>query len=355
MLNMSADSNFSNSTNLTDGLEANPVKYPLIKVIHDWLIVAILVSIMFGMGCHIKVSEMWAHLRRPFGVAVGMLCQFVMMPLLAFGLLTAMRLTGLYAIGMLIMACCPGGTVSNVFAYFVDGDVPLSIAMTLCSTVLAMGMMPLNMLLYGNYVDTGDIVVPYSKMAMSLVFISLPAGLGMLFNWLCPRAAPYITKLSSTLGGLLIVVTQIMEVFIFPDIFHNIPPVLYAATVVMPAAGMMLGYLISWLLKRPDAVRKTIAIESGIQNVGMGLTIVSLSFRFQDQKQALLFPWLYGFTMIALSFLLCGAYGIYKKFFAKSSSHNIAPEAGTTKHTEKMQLSTVQLPSHGVFNAAFQG
>ncbi|KAH6944576.1 hypothetical protein HPB50_004099 [Hyalomma asiaticum] len=156
--------------------------------------------------------------------------------------------------------------------------------MTLCSTVLAMGMMPLNMLLYGNYVDTGDIVVPYSKMAMSLVFISLPAGLGMLFNWFCPRAAPYITKLSSTLGGLLIVVTQIMEVFIFPDIFHNIPPVLYAATVVMPAAGMMLGYLISWLLKRPDAVRKTIAIESGIQNVGMGLTIVSLSFQFQDRN-----------------------------------------------------------------------
>ncbi|KAH7931719.1 hypothetical protein HPB51_029747 [Rhipicephalus microplus] len=160
------------------------------------------------------------------------------------------------------------------------------IAMTLCSTVLAMGMMPANMLIYGNYVDTGDIVVPYSKMAMSLVFISLPAGLGMLFNWFCPRVAPYITKLSSTLGGLLIVVTQIMEVFIFPDIFHNIPPVLYAATVIMPAAGMMLGYLISWLLKRPDAVRKTIAIESGIQNVGMGLTIVSLSFKFQVSNLA---------------------------------------------------------------------
>ncbi|KAK8783468.1 hypothetical protein V5799_010167, partial [Amblyomma americanum] len=70
-------------------------------------------------------SQLWAHLRRPFGVAVGMLCQFVMMPLVAFGLLTSMRLSGLYAIGMLIMACCPGGTVSNVFAYFVDGDVPL--------------------------------------------------------------------------------------------------------------------------------------------------------------------------------------------------------------------------------------
>uniref|UniRef100_G3MRQ5 Uncharacterized protein n=1 Tax=Amblyomma maculatum TaxID=34609 RepID=G3MRQ5_AMBMU len=351
---MSDMSNFSNATNWTDGADTSPQKYPLIKVIHDWLIVGILVSIMFGMGCHVKLAELWAHLRRPFGVAVGMLCQFVMMPLLAFGLLTAMRLNGLYAIGMLIMACCPGGTVSNVFAYFVDGDVPLSIAMTLCSTVLAMGMMPVNMLLYGHYVDTGDIVVPYSKMAMSLVFISLPAGLGMLFNWLCPRLAPYVTKLASTFGGMLIVATQIMEVFIFPDIFHDIPAVLYAATVIMPAAGMLFGYLISWLFRRPDAVRKTIAIESGIQNVGTALTIVSLSFHFQEQKQALLFPWLYGFTMIGLSFILCGAYAIYKKFCARSSSHNISAEAEATKGNEKMQLSAVQVPSNGMLNPAFQ-
>lgn len=352
---MVVDSNFSDATNWTNGSSLDGAAYPLIKKIHDWMIVGVLVSIMFGMGCHIKVSELWAHLRRPFGVAVGMLCQFVMMPLLAFGLLTAMRLSGLYAIGMLIMACCPGGTVSNVFAYFVDGDVPLSIAMTLCSTVLAMGMMPVNMLLYGHYVDTGDIVVPYSKMAMSLVFISLPAGLGMLFNKFCPRASPYVTKVASSLGGLLIVVTQIMEVIIFPDIFSDTPTVLYAATVAMPAAGMMLGYLISWVFRRPDAVRKTIAIESGIQNVGTALTIVSLSFKFREQREALLFPWLYGFTMIFLSFILCIVYQIYKKFCSRSSSHNIPAEAEDKKYDEKMRLSTVQVSNHGVFNPAFQG
>lgn len=70
-------------------------------------------------------TQLWNHLKRPFGILVGMFCQFIMMPLIAFGLLSVMKLSGLYAIGMLIVACCPGGTVSNIFAYFCDGDVPL--------------------------------------------------------------------------------------------------------------------------------------------------------------------------------------------------------------------------------------
>ncbi|KAG0426450.1 hypothetical protein HPB47_026425 [Ixodes persulcatus] len=235
---------------------------------------------------HDSGRQFWSHLRRPFGIVVGMLSQFVMMPLIAFGLISAMRLNGLYAIGMLVIGCCPGGAVSNIFAYFCDGDVPLSIAMTLCSTVLAMGMMPLNMLLYGQYVDTGDIVIPYSRMATSLVVVSVPAGFGILFNWFFPKISPYITKASrlywgSSLGGLLIVASQIMEVFIFPDLFSGIPPELYGATLLMPLTGMIAGYGASWVCRRPEAVRRTVAIESGIQNVGTALTIVSLSFQFE--------------------------------------------------------------------------
>ncbi|KAH7979424.1 hypothetical protein HPB49_009385 [Dermacentor silvarum] len=99
-----------------------------VNQVKQWALTCQLVIAVSKATSDLRESQnlkLWAHLRRPFGVAVGMLCQFVMMPLLAFGLLTSMRLSGLYAIGMLIMACCPGGTVSNVFAYFVDGDVPL--------------------------------------------------------------------------------------------------------------------------------------------------------------------------------------------------------------------------------------
>ncbi|CAN7992981.1 unnamed protein product, partial [Ixodes hexagonus] len=278
--------------------------------------------------CVVSAPQLWSHLRHPFGIAVGMLSQFVMMPLIAFGLISAMRLGGLYAIGMLVLACCPGGAVSNIFAYFCDGDVPLrhvyrrfqpAIAMTLCSTVLAMGMMPLNMLLYGQYVDTGNIVIPYARMATSLVVVSVPAGFGILFNWFFPKISPFITKASA-----LIVASQILEVFIFPDLFHGIPPELYGATLLMPLAGMIAGYGASWIFRRPEAVRRTVAIESGVQNVGTALTIVSLSFQFEASiKKALVFPWLYAFAMIFLSILICVTYHIYKKHCSRSKSHDI--------------------------------
>lgn len=349
-----------NSANWTNSSGSASASLPVIKKVHDVMIVLILVSIMFSMGCHITVFELWSHLRRPFGIAVGMLCQFAMMPLIAFGLISAMRLSGLYAIGMLVLACCPGGAVSNIFAYFCDGDVPLSIAMTLCSTVLAMGMMPLNMMLYGQYVDTGDVVIPYTRMATSLVIVSVPAAFGMLFKWFFPKIAPYITKWGSSFGGLLIVASQIMEVFIFPDLFHGIPPELYGATLLMPLAGMVAGYCASWLFRRPEAVRRTVAIESGIQNVGTALTIVSLSFRFEDQKKALVFPWLYAFSMICLSFLICVTYHFYKKHCSRSQSHDLTDSCNNVqavvdkKDNEKAQLADRQINSHGVFNPTFQ-
>lgn len=349
-----------NAANATNSSQPVSTDLPVIKKVHDVMIVLILVSIMFSMGCHIKLSEFWSHLRRPFGIVVGMLSQFVMMPLIAFGLISAMRLNGLYAIGMLVIGCCPGGAVSNIFAYFCDGDVPLSIAMTLCSTVLAMGMMPLNMLLYGQYVDTGDIVIPYSRMATSLVVVSVPAGFGILFNWFFPKISPYITKWGSSLGGLLIVASQIMEVFIFPDLFSGIPPELYGATLLMPLTGMIAGYGASWVCRRPEAVRRTVAIESGIQNVGTALTIVSLSFQFEDQKAALVFPWLYAFSMSFLSFLICVTYHFYKKHCSRSKSHDLTDSCNTVqsvvdkKDNEKAQLADQRIIGHGVFNPTFQ-
>lgn len=346
--------------NWTNDTVADASGTPLIKKVHDGMIVAILVTIMFAMGCHIKLLELWNHLKRPFGILVGMFCQFIMMPLIAFGLLSVMKLSGLYAIGMLIVACCPGGTVSNIFAYFCDGDVPLSIAMTLCSTILAMGMMPLNMLFYGQYINTGNIVVPHSKMAMSLVVVSLPAAFGMLFNWYFPRIAPYVTKYGSTAGGVLILISQILEVFIFPDIFKHVPASLYGATVLMPMMGMMVGYVVSWVFRRPEPVRKTVAIESGIQNVGTALTIVSLSFKFDEQKEALVFAWLYALTMIALSFSMCVVYNVHKKYCSRSQSHDLADSCSTvqpttqiSKDNEKSKLARQDITSHGVFNPAF--
>lgn len=301
------------AVNWTNATAVAETGSPLIKKIHDGVVVGILVTIMFSMGCHIRISELWGHLKRPVGILVGMLSQFVLLPLLSYGLLSVLKLDGLYAVGMLILSCCPGGATSNVFAYFCDGDVPLSIVMTMCSTVLAMGMMPLNILLYGRFIDTGKVIIPYEKIATSMFVVTVPACFGLLFNWKFPKPAPYITKVGSVLGFLLIVTAQAMEVFMFPDIFRAAPGAIYLAVMLLPTAGMFVGYFFSWALRRPDPVRRTIAIESGVQNIGTAITVIALSFGYQLQKEALTFPLLYGFSMVILCFLVSSCYQVCKR------------------------------------------
>ena len=89
------------------------------------LMPVILIIIMFAMGCNITVSEIWKVLKRPIPLIIGASCQFVLLPLVTFGMAHALRMSNLSAIGMLIWASSPGGSVSNIFSYWVDGDLPL--------------------------------------------------------------------------------------------------------------------------------------------------------------------------------------------------------------------------------------
>ncbi|XP_013775881.1 solute carrier family 10 member 6-like, partial [Limulus polyphemus] len=262
----------------------------------------------------------WGHLKKPVGLVIGMASQFFLIPLLAFSLIKICGLNSLYATGMMILSCCPGGSTSNVITYFCDGDVSLSVAMTTWSTIIALGMMPFNLWVYGHGIDTGEVSVPYWKLALSLVMITLPLAIGMIVKAKLPKVAPYFTKIGSYSGFAVILVVQIMEVFIFPDIFKNVPFTLYIAEVIMPSAGIILGIVFGWIFHQPWPLSRTIGIESGFQNVGTALTVISLSFPFEVQKEILLFPALYGFCMLSVGFIMVLIFKTYKRLFRKKPS-----------------------------------
>lgn len=96
-----------------------------LKTVSDVVITTALVIIMLGMGCTIECFKLLEHLRRPVGAAIGMLAQFIVLPLVTFGFAHALQLEPIAAVGMLVMGCCPGGSTSNMFSYWADGDVPL--------------------------------------------------------------------------------------------------------------------------------------------------------------------------------------------------------------------------------------
>lgn len=127
-----------------------------------------------------------------------MLSQFVLLPFAAFLLIQFLQINALHAAGLLILASSPGGVTSNVFTFFLEGDISLSVTMTGFSTVVALIMMPLNVWLYGRSLETESVVIPYAKMTMSLFVLTAPVVLGTLVHWKFPRTAAVITKVRQT-------------------------------------------------------------------------------------------------------------------------------------------------------------
>lgn len=86
------------------------------------LVMALLV---FSLGCTVEMKKLWANIKRPWGIAVGMVCQFGLMPLVAYTLAISFATTTTHSVAILILGCCPGGTISNLFTYWIDGDMDL--------------------------------------------------------------------------------------------------------------------------------------------------------------------------------------------------------------------------------------
>nr|XP_046919822.1 sodium/bile acid cotransporter 5-like [Dermatophagoides farinae] len=296
---------------------------PMLKQIHDYLIVVLLISVMFAMGCSITWEQVWGHVRKPIGVIIGMISQFVLLPACAYFLIVVFQIDPLHATGLLILACSPGGVTSNVFAYFCEGDLSLSVTMTSFSTVVALVMMPFNVWLYGRNLETETLVIPYGKMTISLLSLTTPVAIGMVVNWKLPKMAPILTQIGSIAGFGIIIVCQTLEVFIFPDIFNDVPAVLYAAEFLLPILGLALGFIAATLFRLPYAIRRTIAIEAGIQNVGTALTIITLSFPFEQLRKVWLFPFLYAFSMLAICCIVAVIYQLQKRFTHKTKSLDI--------------------------------
>ncbi|GBN15898.1 hypothetical protein AVEN_144705-1 [Araneus ventricosus] len=105
----------------------------------------------------------------------------------------------------------------------------------------------------------------------------------------------------------------IIEVVVFPNMFTGIPLKLYGVILTLPLIGLSLGFSLATLLKQKVQVRKTIAIECGIQNVPISLTVIAMSFSLEDQEEIVLLPWLYGFAMMTTCSIICVTFQFYKR------------------------------------------
>ncbi|XP_036194859.1 solute carrier family 10 member 6 [Myotis myotis] len=284
-----------------------------LKLVFTVVLAVMMALVMFSLGCSVEIRKLWSHIRRPWGIAVGLLCQFGLMPLIAYLLVISFSLEPIKAIAVLIMGCCPGGTVSNIFTFWVDGDMDLSISMTTCSTVAALGMMPLCLYLYTlSWNFEQNFTIPYQNIGISLLCLTVPVAFGIYVNYRCPKQSKTILKIGAIVGGVLLLVVTVAGVVLSRESWN--PDIsLLTISCIFPLIGHVAGFLLALLTHHSWQRCRTISLETGAQNIQMCLTMLQLSFTPQQLVQMISFPMSYGLFQVLDGFLIVAAYKLYKR------------------------------------------
>ncbi|XP_002733710.1 ileal sodium/bile acid cotransporter-like [Saccoglossus kowalevskii] len=270
-----------------------------LKLAQRTTVIIVALFVMIAMGCSITYDEIMSHLRRPVGVFIGFVCQYGMMPLIAFGLAHAFKLDFQYAIGVLVMACCPGGNMSNMLTYWLDGDLSLSICMTTCSTVVAFGMMPLSLFIYSKGWSDQELVIPYLQIFLALVGILAPVTVGFFIRYKSEHVAAVLSKVFNIISLIGVALINTFECIMRPNTFTDHPS-LWLIGCILPATACTLSYILAMLAKMSKSQCRTVAVETGVQNVGLALTLMLLSYP-NDRGRTTAFPAIY--MVIEASFL----------------------------------------------------
>ncbi|MDA7797502.1 bile acid:sodium symporter family protein [Flavobacteriaceae bacterium] len=232
-------------------------------------------GIMLGMGLTLKGKDFVAIVQHPRWVFLGLGMQFLVMPLLGWSLAQVFQLPPLFAVGMILVASCPGGTASNVIAYLAKAEVALSVTMTACSTLAAIFMTPfLTLQLSGSYLE-----IPAEGLFFStLKVVLLPITLGVLANRYLPKITRKIIPYAPPIAVLLICLIVASIVGQGKEIILSSGIRLLLALLCLHLLGFILGFIVSLGLLKNWNVAKTISIEVGMQNSGLGVVLARENF-----------------------------------------------------------------------------
>ncbi|RMF83880.1 MAG: bile acid:sodium symporter family protein [Nitrospirae bacterium] len=248
---------------------------PLFTWFRGPLITAGLGVIMLGMGLTLTVEDFRGVARYPRQVALGVALQYTVMPALGWSLGYLFRLPAPFAAGLVLVACCPGGTASNVIAFLARANVALSVTMTTCSTLLAALMTPtLTTLLVGSRVA----VDPWGLFRSTVEVVLLPVAAGLVLRRVTPRLTQRILPAAPFAAVVMIVLIVASIIGAGRQTILSAAAPLFGAVVSLHAGGFGLGYLITRLAAGDVVAARTISIEVGMQNSGLGVVLARQNF-----------------------------------------------------------------------------
>ncbi|MDF2375645.1 MAG: bile acid:sodium symporter family protein [Verrucomicrobiales bacterium] len=234
--------------------------------------------IMLGMGLTLTVDDFKGVLKLPKAGVIGVACQFGIMPLLGWGISKMLRLDEIdpmLAVGLILVACCPGGTASNVVAFLARANVALSVMMTVVSTLAAIVLTPL---LTKWYAGTLVEVDAWGLCKSTIQVVLLPLTLGLLANRFLPRLSGTVKPYSPFVSVVAIVLIVASIIGAQREIILEAGWRLLAAPALLHVGGFGLGYLVARALGLAEANSRTISIEVGMQNSGLGAALAGKHF-----------------------------------------------------------------------------
>ena len=254
-----------------------------------WIVLPILTLLMFDLGLTLRLEDFSKVFRRPWPLAVAMVGQLVLLPSIALGLAWAFHLEPVFFIGLVLIACCPGGSSSNVFSKLAGGDVALSVTLTAISSVVTLCTIPLIMSWATALVgESVGITLPVGNLIkQNLLLMLLPVVLGIGMNYAWPEAAQKTDKVLGKLAfPLLLVLITVFYIQHHKTILEHIG-ILGLCVTVLILVAISCSSLLSRLVRTGEQQRRTVVIEVGMQNAAQAIAIASSPFIFANEKMAI--------------------------------------------------------------------
>ena len=245
----------------------------------------ILAFVMFGVALGIKPRTIKENIKNPKPIAIGLLLQWLALPAITFAIVLALSplITPMIALGMILVASCPGGNISNFLSSLSKGNIVLSVSLTAITTTFSPIITPINFYIWGSLYshfisikrDIPELVIPFFPMLEQIIILlGLPIILGLLFAHYFPSATKQRIK---PLQGISILLFVGMVVVSFAQNFQIfIDNIFYVFFIVMlhNAVALAIGYYGGRLAKAPESDVRSMTIETGIQNSGLGLILL---------------------------------------------------------------------------------
>ncbi len=239
-----------------------------------------LMLVMFSVALGLRLQDFRELATAPSILLGGVVSQVLLLPLVTFGLIHLLSPPPSIALGMIVVACCPGGAVSNLLTYLSRGDIAVSVALTATSSLLAALLTPASTIFWSNaYAPTAQLLTslevnPLLFIAQTTLLLAIPLAVGMTVAAKAPDLARRIRAKTTLVGTAVLGGTIIYGIAYFFPLLWPAVGLLGSITVMHNAAAFGTGAVVGRLLSRQSAVRRSLTFEIGIQNSGLALIIL---------------------------------------------------------------------------------